>query len=192
MDIKKPKPRIKVAVIGSSRYSEIDEEQKKIAYNIGKAIANSGCVLITGGGKGSSEFAAEGAKENKGFCIGISPADNYENHINIFKNPSLIFDALIYTGFGYKGRNVVLIRSCDAVIALSGGVGTLNELTIALDEGKNIGILKNSGLVSDIFLDFYNKISNQRKFKGSIVIKDSPEELVREIIKISSDLPSLS
>ena len=86
----------------------------------------------------------------------------------------------------------MLIRSCDAVIALSGGVGTLNELTIALDEGKNIGILKNSGLVSDIFLDFYNKISNQRKFKGSIVIKDSPEELVREIIKISSDLPSLS
>jgi uncharacterized protein (TIGR00725 family) len=182
---KTQKLKLKLAVIGSSRYNEIDDTQKKIAYDTGKAIADSGCILLTGGGKGISEFSANGAIENGGFCIGISPADNYKNHIDVFKNPALIFDALIFTGFGHKGRNVILIRSCDAVIALNGGVGTLNELTIALDEGKDIGILKSSGLTITHFLDFYNKISGQRKFGGSVIIKDKPEELVKALIELS-------
>jgi hypothetical protein len=181
------KQKLKLAVIGSSKYDEIDESHKKIAYDIGKAVADSGCILLTGGGKGISEFVANGSIENGGFCIGISPADNYKNHINIFKNPTHSFSTLIFTGFGYKGRNVILIRSCDAVIALNGGVGTLNELTIALDEGKNIGILNGSGLTINYFLDFYNKISEQRKFMGSIIIKDDPDELVKEIVKLSKD-----
>jgi len=182
---KKQKTKLKVAIIGSSRYEEIDDTNKKIAYNVGKAISDSGCILLTGGGKGISEFAANGATENGGLCIGISPADNYKNHIAIFKNPSIVFDALIFTGFGHKGRNVILMRSCDAVIALDGGVGTLNELTIALDEGKDIGILNSSGLTITHFLDFYNKISGQRKFGGSVVIKDKTEELIKALIELS-------
>lgn len=185
MATKKQKLKLKVAIIGSSRYEEINNTYKKLAYDTGKAIADRGCILLTGGGKGVSEFAASGAIENGGLCIGISPADNYKNHVNLFKNPTLIFDALIFTGFGYKGRNVVLIRSCDAVIALDGGVGTLNELTIALDEGKDIGILSNAGLTINHFLDFYNKISGQRKFGGSLVIKDKPEELMKVLIELS-------
>lgn len=160
------KSKIKVTVIGSSRYDEIDNVHKKMAYNIGKVIADNRCVLLTGGRKGISEFAANGAIKNGGLCIGISPADNYKSHVDVFKNPTLVFDALIFTCFGHKGRNVVLIRSCDAVIALDGWVGTLNELTIVLDEDKDIGILNGSGLIITYFLDFYNKISNQRKFNG--------------------------
>src|SRR3989338_7105947 len=139
------KQKLKIAVIGSSRYGEINNIYKKIAYDTGKAIAN-----------------------------------------NVFKNPTYTFDTLIFTGFGHKGRNVVLVRSSDAVIALNGGVGTLNELTIALDEGKDIGILSNSGLTINHFLDFYNKISEQSKFLGSLIVKDKPEELVKALIKLSS------
>lgn len=177
--------KLKIVIIGSSKYEEIDNIHKDMAYNAGKAIADSGCVLLTGGGKGISEFAANGAIENGGLCIGISPADNYKNHVSVFNNPSDIFDALIFTGFGHKGRNVVLIRSCDAVIALDGGVGTLNELTIALDEGKDIGILNGSNLTITSFLDFYNKISDQRKFSGSVIVKDNSEELVKALLELS-------
>ncbi|OGZ67912.1 MAG: hypothetical protein A3D35_03105 [Candidatus Staskawiczbacteria bacterium RIFCSPHIGHO2_02_FULL_34_9] len=184
MAIKKQKSKIKVAVIGSSRYDEIDDVHRKIAYDIGRAIADSECILLTGGGKGVSEFVANGAIENGGLCIGISPADSYKNHVDVFKNPAHVFDALIFTGFGHKGRNVVLIRSCDIVIALDGGVGTLNELTIALDEGKDIGILSGSGLILNYFLDFYNKISNQRKFNGSVIVKDKPKELIKALIEL--------
>src|SRR3989344_1227728 len=185
MAIKKQKLKLKVAIIGSSRYEEIDDKYKKISYEAGKAIADSGCILLTGGGAGVSEFTARGAIENGGLCIGISPADNYKNHVDVFKNPTTIFDALIFTGFGHKGRNVVLIRSCDVVVALNGGVGTLNELTIALDEGKDIGILSGSGLTLTYFLDFYNKINNQRKFNGAVIVKDKPKELIKALIELS-------
>src|SRR3989344_3251139 len=83
-------------------------------------------------------------------------------------------------------NNIYKKIGSDAVIALNGGVGTLNELTIALDEGKDIGILSNSGLTINHFLDFYNKISEQRKFLGSLIVKDKPEELVKALIKLSS------
>jgi len=46
------KQKLKIAVIGSSRYGEINNIYKKIAYDTGKAIANNGCILLTGGGKG--------------------------------------------------------------------------------------------------------------------------------------------
>ena len=58
-------------------------------------------------------------------------------------------DVVIYTGFGYKGRNVVNIRSSDIVVILRGSIGTLNEFTIAYDEGKIIGILEGTGGVAD-------------------------------------------
>jgi uncharacterized protein (TIGR00725 family) len=56
---------------------------------------------------------------------------------------------IVYTGFGYKGRNVVNVRSSDIVIIIGGAIGTLNEFTIAYDEGKVIGILQGSGGIAD-------------------------------------------
>jgi uncharacterized protein (TIGR00725 family) len=56
---------------------------------------------------------------------------------------------LVYTGFGLKGRNVVLVRSCDIVLFIAGAMGSLNEFTIAHDEGKVIGCLTGTGGVAD-------------------------------------------
>ena len=63
--------------------------------------------------------------------------------------PTDACDAIIYTGFGLKGRNVVLVRSCDVVLFISGSIGSLNEFTIAYDEGKVIGCLTGTGGVAD-------------------------------------------
>ena len=83
-----------------------------------------------------------GAKEVGGITVGVSPAINLKEHINNYNYPYHpdIFDSLIFTGSGYKGRNVTLVRSCDAVISVMGMIGTLNELTIASDEKKIIGL----------------------------------------------------
>ena len=55
----------------------------------------------------------------------------------------------MFTGFGYKGRNVVLVRSVDIVLVVAGGMGTLNEFTIAVDEGKVVGVLTGTGGIAD-------------------------------------------
>lgn len=123
-----------------------------------------------------------GAKDNKGLTIGISPANNLEEHKNVFKAQYSIFDVLLFTGFGYKGRNVVLTRSCDAVVVINGGIGTLNELTVALDEGKQIGILEETGGTSDSFLEYFQKIKEGRNHAKQVVSSRDPKSLITKLI----------
>jgi len=123
--------------------------------------------------------ATIGAKEVGGTTVGISPAINFKEHVEDYKYPSDIFDSIIFTGSGYKGRNVTLVRSCDAVISVQGMMGTLNELTIAYDEKKIVGLLLGTGGASDIFLDVLKKMG---KSNENILSSDDPYLLVEKII----------
>ena len=69
--------------------------------------------------------------------------------MSTYKLPLDACAAIVYTGFGLKGRNVVLVRSSDVVLFIAGAMGSLNEFTIAHDEGKIIGCLTGSGGVAD-------------------------------------------
>ena len=94
-------------------------------------------------------------------------------------------DVIVYTGFGYKGRNVINIRSADIVIIFGGATGTLNEFTIAYDEGKIIGVLEGSGGVADHIreiIDFCNKPS-----RGVVLFDNNPETLVHRCLEAWSD-----
>ena len=96
---------------------------EKIAEDVGREIAKSGAFLICGGLGGVMEAAARGAKFEGGFTIGILPGiDSYE------ANPYI--DVSIVTDMGHA-RNVILVRSSDALIAVEGGFGTLSEIAIA-------------------------------------------------------------
>lgn len=175
---------LKIAIIGSARSNEFDDKIKSMAYKAGKIIAKNKCILLTGGGKGIAEQAAKGARDNNGLVVGISPASNLKEHVNIFREPVEIFNVLLFTGFGYKGRNVILMRSCDAVISINGGLGTLNELTIALDEGKYVGILKGSGGVTDKFADYFQEIIDKRKMQGKLIVSSDVNVILSKVANL--------
>jgi hypothetical protein len=118
------KSRLKVAIIGS--HSEI-KEYALVAKKIGKLVAVYDHILINGGCTGLPGLASESALLEGGISIGISP-----NNQSTFSKKQII----INTGFGYKGRNIIIIRSANIVLCLPGKLGTINELTIALDENK--------------------------------------------------------
>ncbi len=93
-----------------------------------------------------------------------------------YQLPSDACDILIYTGFGLKGRNVVLVRSCDILLFIAGAMGSLNEFTIAHDEGKIIGCLTQTGGVADEAEYLLEKFSKQ---SGAEVFRDpDPEKLL--------------
>jgi len=121
-----------------------------------------------------------GAKESGGKTVGVSPAINFKEHVEDYKYPSDVFDSLVFTGSGYKGRNVTLVRSCDAVISVQGMIGTLNELTIAYDEKKIIGLLLGTGGASDLFLEVLRKMG---KSNENVFSSDDPNILVEKIIE---------
>jgi uncharacterized protein (TIGR00725 family) len=105
-------------------------------------------VLLTGATTGIPYLVGRAARERGVFHIGVSPASNQREHQEVYSLPVDACDVLIYTGFGLKGRNVVLVRSCDIVLFISGSIGSLNELTIAHDEDRIIGCLTGTGGVA--------------------------------------------
>ena len=89
---------------------------------------------------------------------------------------------IILTGFEKKGRNVIAVRSCDALIFVSGGTGTLNEFTIAYDEGKVCGVLLDSGGISGVMKELEGKYLSGRKKSGKVIYHSEPEKLVELVL----------
>lgn len=167
----------KIGVIGSS---EEKEEGMEKAREIGREIARAGCQLLTGACTGLPNRAAKGAKEAGGTTVGISPAQSEDEHRSEYHYPTEAHDILIYTGFGYKGRNVVLVRSCDGVIATGGRLGTLNELTVAHSDKKVVGLLTRISGASDEFKNISEKLGRPGR---KIVESENPSELVGKVLE---------
>src|SRR5947209_2597683 len=168
--------RIKVGVMGSAgeTHSEsVAEELRAKAEALGGALAARGCVALTGGTTGLPHMVGVAAQRAGALHVGVSPAENEREHVERYKLPVEGTDVLIYTGFGLKGRNVVLVRSCDVVLFIAGAMGSLNEFTIAHDEGKVIGCLTETGGVADEAEYLLQKFSRPT---GAQVLLDTESE----------------
>jgi hypothetical protein len=134
--------KVTVGVMGSS--SESDPHIRHTAWRLGELIAEHGAVLITGATTGLPLEAARGAKNAGGEVIGFSPARNDKEHEQLGL-PLTDHDLILYTGLGFKGRNLLNVSASHALVFVGGSMGTLNEFTIAYDEEKIMGILTGSG-----------------------------------------------
>jgi uncharacterized protein (TIGR00725 family) len=140
--------KTKTGVMGSAE-TVADPTLRGKAIALGRAIARREVIILTGATTGLVYEAGKAAIEAGALHIGISPAGDEREHVERYQLPVDACSAIIYTGFGLKGRNVVLIRSCDVVLFIAGSIGSLNEFTIAYDEGKVIGCLTGTGGVAD-------------------------------------------
>ena len=131
--------KLKIGVMGAAS-SGNDKDSLEKARLAGKAIAEKGCILFYGATIGYPLAAAQAAKQANGLVVGVSPAVNKEEHKEKYKYPTGSCDVVVYTGFGFQGRNVVLVRSCDAIVIVSGRIGTMSEFSTAYGEGKVIGV----------------------------------------------------
>ena len=127
---------VRIGVIGQSGI--LPDEVLNMAAKIGKSIAAAGAVVLTGGTNGVMEAVSRGAKEAGGLVVGILPGTDAT-----VANPYV--DIPITTGMGFDYRSMVLIHSSDAVIMVSGGIGTLVELSAAYMRQKPVVVLETSG-----------------------------------------------
>ncbi len=121
------KRKISIGVIGGNT---IEDSNLELTYEVGKHIALNGADLVCGGLGGTMEVAAKGASENGGNVIGILPGED-KNDANSFVN------IVLPTGMGI-GRNTLVVRASDVIIAFPGSYGTLSEIALALNMGKNV------------------------------------------------------
>ncbi|MDX6306459.1 MAG: hypothetical protein QOI77_3428 [Blastocatellia bacterium] len=167
--------KTKIGVMGSAE-AIVNTTLREKAKALGQAIARRDVILLTGATTGLIHEAGKTAIEAGALHIGISPAGNEDEHVERYKLPVDACGAIIYTGFGLKGRNVVLIRSCDVVLFIAGSIGSLNEFTIAYDEGKVIGCLTGTGGVADEAKQLVKTF--QKPTKSRVLYDDDPERLV--------------
>ncbi len=166
--------RIQIGVMGSAGGSITDSELA-LAARIGRRIAERDCTIVTGACPGLPHAAVIGANEASGVSLGVSPALSPEEHVNVYGSPLQPYTSIVFTGSGLMGRETHNIHSSDFVLFVGGRSGTLGEFCIAYDEGKLIGILLNSGGISN---DFSSIAKLVHKETGSIILYDENPELL--------------
>lgn len=159
--------------MGSAADLNYSKDIEKIAERVGELIAISGNITIYGAEKdydSLSTAAARGAKKFNGMTVGVT----YGKGKDIFDKNNT--DILIVSGLERGGgREFVLVNSCDAIIAIGGGSGTLTELAIAYQSNIPMIVINNTGGWSDKLSDSY---FDERK-RRIVIGVNSPEEAVK-------------
>ena len=112
----------------------------------------------------------------------ISPAANEREHVNVYKLPIDYMDLIVYTGFGFPGRDLLFTRSCDALFVGCGRIGTIHEFTIAFEDGKPIGILEGSWDMDETIKDI---LAKGHRPNNKIVFDSDPKKLVEKVIALT-------
>lgn len=170
-----------IGVIGSS--SNVPDAVYELAVEVGRLIAEAGCILVNGGGPGIMEASSRGAKQADGLVVGILPEGDRHG-------ANAYLDVAIPTGIGYALRNITTIRACDSVIMIRGSSGTLNEVTQAYAHGKPLTVLQGTGGMADrleAFLPIPGYLDERKTVKIEFV--QSSSEAVRRAVERVGSVP---
>jgi hypothetical protein len=182
--------RYKICVSGAADMSCCSPNIKELGEALGREIAKQGCVLLTGATTGVPYWATKGAKSVGGVSIGFSPAGSKREHVSTYKLPTEYCDLIVYTGFDYVGRDLILTKAADGMIIACGRTGTLHEFTVAFETKTPVGVLQGSGGTADLIEPV---LSKGYRPKTKIVYDTDPKKLVEKLIKaISTDQRKIS
>ncbi len=174
--------QLKLCVSGAAETGHCGPNVLQKAKELGAEIVRQGGVLVTGATTGFPLWTAMGAKEAGGISIGISPAASEREHIEVYKLPVDYLDLIIYSGFGYPMRDILLTRSSDAVFIGCGRIGTIHEFTVAFEDGKPIGILEDKDWETDEEIRMI--IEKGHRPNAKIVFDSDPKKLVEKVIAL--------
>lgn len=163
--------KFQIGVMGSMADLNYSKEFEEAAERVGQLIAERDGILFFGAEKDTdslSTAACRGAKSKGGLTVGIT----YGKHKDIVQDDA---DVIIPSGLERGGgREYVLALSCDAIIAISGGSGTLNELSVAYQADIPMVAVTGFGGWADKLADQYLDDRNRRK----VIAAKTPEEAV--------------
>ncbi|MFI5212686.1 MAG: hypothetical protein ACHQTE_01870 [Candidatus Saccharimonadales bacterium] len=174
--------RYQICVSGAASGDTV-KKSHAMAYELGKAISEQGKTLLTGATVGLPHYAAMGVvsvPEPRGLSIGFSPAASFREHVATYRLPTKEFDYINFTGMEYVGRDVHLVRSCDGIITVGGRMGSLHELSTALESRKVCGVLLGSGGLADYTPILLQNI--EAPGAKDIIYDTDPTRLVQKVI----------
>lgn len=168
---------VRIGVMGSAS-GHITQKAIKKAYRIGELIAEKGHYLVTGATNGLPLEAAKGANSHQGKVFGISPAKNATDHVKNWRLPLEPHTFITYTGMGFDFRDHFNIFNSEIVVFIGGGIGTLNEFTLAYHENKIIAILEESSGVIRMLRQVIDSLAYRTNAR--VFFSNDPEELLNQ------------
>ena len=160
--------KIIVGVMGPGENATPDDNE--IAFELGRAIAKEGWVVLTGGRSfGVMDAVMKGAKDRSGLTIGILPDSNEQN-------ASENADIRIVTGMG-SGRNYISVLSSRVVVVLGMAAGTASEVALAIKSNKKVILLNQD----EITIRFFKNIGTYR-----VLVAKNVEEVIKQIKEYTS------
>lgn len=172
--------KIQIGVMGSAADLKYTKQIEQIAEEIGQLVAKKDAVLVFGAEKdvdSLSTAACRGAKKAGGITVGIT----YGKGKEIYEDKNV--DIVIPTGLERGGgREFVLALSCDAIISVSGGSGTLNEIAVAYQANIPVVVMDNTGGWSEKLKDTYLDSRERYKFEAFKTAKGAVDR-VFELLK---------
>ena len=153
-----------IAVIGGGQPSP---QEADLAEAVGRELAMRGAILVCGGLGGVMDAACKGAQSEGGVTVGILPGDNRQA-----ANPYVQIP--VVTGIGYA-RNLAVVKSAQAVIAIGGSYGTLSEIGHALQSGIPV-----------IGLNTWS-LSRNGQQDNSIILAQNPTEAVNKALNLTTN-----
>ncbi len=170
--------KYQIGVMGSAADLNYSKELEQIAYDVGKEIALSGNITVYGAEKdydSLSTAASRGAKSANGITVGVT----YGKGKDIWDKDGNT-DILVSTGMDRGGgREFVLVNSCDAIIAVSGGSGTLTEIAIAYQSNIPTVVIGGTGGWADKLADTY--LDNRKRLLN--IKANNAKEAVGKVLK---------
>ena len=174
--------KIKIGVSGAAETGHCGLHALDQAKELGREVVRQGAILVSGATSGFPFWTAMGAKEEGGISIGLSPASTEREHVEVYRLPIDYMDLIVYTGFGYAGRDILFTRSCDAIVIGCGRVGTIHEFTIAFEDGRPVGILEGEWGTGQTIRDI---IARGNRPAEHVIFDTDPKRLVSRLIQMS-------
>ncbi len=173
--------KITISVSGAAEIAHCGPTVIPIAKEIGREIARQGAQIVTGATSGFPMYAAEGAKEAGGFSFGLSPAASKKEHVEVYRLPLKAMDAVVYTGFGFPGRDLMLVRSSDAIVIGCGRIGTIHEFTVAWEANMPMGVLVGDWPTDEVI---HNIIDNSDRKNENVIFEKDPKVMITKLIEM--------
>ncbi len=174
--------KIVIAVSGSADMTPFGEEALKLSKNLGRELAGSGYILVTGATSGFPHYVALGYQENKGiFSLGLSPATDEKEHVELYLLPIEPCDIIIYTGFGFPLRDIMLTKTAQAMIIGPGRIGTIHEFTVAYESNIPLGILEGPWKTDEVIRDI---IRNSHRVNNNIIFDSDIKRLIQRLTEM--------
>lgn len=172
--------KIQIGVMGSAADLNYSKDLESLAEQVGYMVAKNNATLIFGAEKdydSLSTAACRGAKRGGGITVGVT----YNRGLDIFEKENV--DVIIATGLERGGgRETSLILSCDGVIALGGGSGTLTEIAIAYQANKPTVVINGTGGWSDKLSGEYLDERRRLKIQG-VGTAEEAVEMILSLVK---------